>query len=605
MPPVSGRNAGVAAAQQIAQALDIARARYGAGQLREAERICRGVIAQRPQHFAALNLLGRVMAGMGRIEEALGHFHAVATINPNSPIGHINEGTMLAALGRHPDAIACFDKAIALDPKSATALAHRGVALHASGRLQDALDSFDRALAMEPAETEIWTNRAATLHAMLRYEDALASADKALRRDPKNAGALANRGAALLSLDRNEEALESFERAQAIKPNSASLANSRGDALVALSRLDEAVASFNEASRLEPDNIAALLNRGNTLFILGQAEEAFACFRRVQELKPDLAEARLYEGMCRLAAGDYTQGWRQFESRWGLPVFRAARRQFAQPEWLGEADIAGKTILVHAEQGFGDTLQFCRYATLLARTATVILEVPRPLVRLLSTVAGVSRVIALDDPLPDFDAHCPMLSLPLACGTTVETIPGDVPYLRADPAQAASWRKRVSNLPGLKVGLVWSGAPRPGQPTANRIDRRRSTSLDRLAPIAQVPGVSLVSLQKGDAGAQARISASGIAIADWTEELDDFADTAALVEALDLVISVDTSVAHLVGALGKPVWVLNRHDACWRWLRDRTDSPWYPTARLFRQPVPGDWASVVTDVVTALRQLAG
>jgi hypothetical protein len=259
---------------------------------------------------------------------------------------------------------------------------------------------------------------------------------------------------------------------------------------------------------------------------------------------------------------------------------------------------------VYAEQGFGDTLQFCRYVPLLAATARVILEVPKPLLRLLSALPGVSQAVATGDPLPDFDLYCPLVDLPLAFGTTVATIPNQVPYLQADPDQVTLWRQRVEGLPGLRVGMVWSGAPRPELPKVDNVDHRRSIPLKQLAPLGQVPGVSLVSLQKGDRATQAKLPPPSLTIADWTEELDDFAVTAALIEALDLVISVDTSVAHLAGALGKPVWVLSRYDACWRWLRDRTDSPWYPTAKLFRQPVAGDWASVIAEVTIALRRCA-
>jgi hypothetical protein len=305
--------------------------------------------------------------------------------------------------------------------------------------------------------------------------------------------------------------------------------------------------------------------------------------------------------LCRLSLGDFALGWRKYEWRWQQPTVLGSQSDRARPLWLGATDVIGKTILLHAEQGFGDTLQFCRYAPLVARTADVVLEVPRPLLRLLSTLPGVSRIVASGDPLPHFDLHCPLLSLPLAFGTTLADLPNHVPYLRADPVHVTAWRQRLAPLPGIRVGLVWSGNPRLDIPLANRIDRRRSTTLDRLAPLGEIPGVSLVSLQKGDFRAQSTTPPPGLAIADWTDELDDFADTAALIEALDLVISVDTSVVHLAGALGKPVWVLNRYDACWRWLRDRGDSPWYPTARLFRQPTPGDWDGMIAEVVAALR----
>jgi hypothetical protein len=230
--------------------------------------------------------------------------------------------------------------------------------------------------------------------------------------------------------------------------------------------------------------------------------------------------------------------------------------------------------------------------------------VPRPLLRLLSGLPGVAQIVARGEPLPPFDAWIPMLSLPLAFRTTIATIPAAVPYLRADPRQAAAWRDRLAGFSGRKVGLVWAGSPLSPQPPAQAMDRRRSMALRHFAPLAEIDGLCLVSLQKGDAAAQARMPPDGMVLHDWTEELNDYADTAALVEALDLVISVDTSVAHLAGGLGRPVWVLNRYDQCWRWLRDRSDSPWYPTARLFQQSAPGDWDGVIGEVTRALRQLA-
>jgi hypothetical protein len=261
-------------------------------------------------------------------------------------------------------------------------------------------------------------------------------------------------------------------------------------------------------------------------------------------------------------------------------------------------------LLLHAEQGLGDTLQFCRYAPLAAARARVVLEVQAPLARLLSSLPGVSQVIARGEALPAFDAQAPLLSLPRAFGTTIETVPARVPYLAADPDQAAAWGRRLAALPGLKVGLCWAGEPRAGFPELAAIDARRSISLAALAPLAKVAGVSFVSLQKGAPAAQAADPPPPMALFDYTAELADFADTAALVENLDLVISVDTSVAHLAGAMARPVWLLNRFDTCWRWLLDRQDSPWYPTLRLFRQTTPGDWTSVIADLRQALHILA-
>ena len=259
-------------------------------------------------------------------------------------------------------------------------------------------------------------------------------------------------------------------------------------------------------------------------------------------------------------------------------------------------------LLVHSEQGLGDTLQFCRFVPIVAQGAKIVLEVQPPLHRLLADLPGIAEIVAEGDKLPPFDLHCALLSLPRFLGTSLETIPGEVPYLTADPLLVSAWRRRLAGLAGLKIGLVWAGGPRPDEPAESSVDRHRSMPLARLAALAEVEGVSFVSLQKGPPAAQAAQPPPGMVLHDFTAELDDFADTAALVEALDLVISVDTAVAHLAGALGKPVWLLNRFDTCWRWLLGRDDSPWYPTLRQFRQPAAEDWDSVIAAVKAALAQ---
>jgi hypothetical protein len=303
--------------------------------------------------------------------------------------------------------------------------------------------------------------------------------------------------------------------------------------------------------------------------------------------------------------GDLARGWAAYEWRWRTARFAARAGRFAQPPWLGAEAPAGKTILLHAEQGFGDTLQFCRYAApVAARGARVVLEVARPLARLMATLDGVAAVVAEGDELPAFDLHCPLMSLPLAFGTTLETVPPPARLVPV-PERVAAWQLRLAAVEGIRVGLVWAGSSNKTYPEGRAIDRRRSITLDHYLPLAAVAGVSFVSLQKGEAALRGAAPPPGMALLDATDGLADFADTAALVAALDLVISVDTAVAHLAGSLGKPVWILTQFDADWRWLAGRLDSPWYPTARLFRQPEIGDWASVIADVVAALRVCVG
>jgi Glycosyltransferase family 9 (heptosyltransferase) len=307
--------------------------------------------------------------------------------------------------------------------------------------------------------------------------------------------------------------------------------------------------------------------------------------------------------MCRLLIGDLYRGWEKNEWRWETEQIRHGKRSFPQPLWLGSDEIAGKSVLLHAEQGLGDTIQFCRYAPLVAaRGARVILEVQAPLHDLLCTLSRAVQIVSAGDPLPDFDLHCPLLSLPLAFATRLETIPSATPYLSSQEGKTRAWRERLGQHEKPRIGVAWAGNPRKELPGANRIDGQRSIAFDRLAPLFQITTCEFFSLQKGDdAVRQLRDSILRQRVMDYTDDLHDFADTAALIENLDLVISVDTSVAHVAGALGKPFWLLNRYNTCWRWLLDREDSPWYPTARLFRQDATREWDSVVARIATALR----
>jgi hypothetical protein len=336
---------------------------------------------------------------------------------------------------------------------------------------------------------------------------------------------------------------------------------------------------------------------------LRRFDEAHQSFERALALRPDDAEAHFQQAMCRLTVGDLARGWPQYEWRWKAKQFEKGVRDLGAPLWRGGEGIEGRAILLHGEQGLGDTLQFCRYvAPVAARGARVILEVQAGLERLMAGLEGVEAVIPRGAPLPPFDVQTPLLSLPLALGAAPEDHNG--PYLSADPAEAARWAQRLGPRSGLRVGLCWAGGSRPDQPIAHAIDQRRSLPLQAFAPLAGMEGLEIYSLQKGPPAAQLQAIGDGWAgppIVDLTDALEDFADTAALVANLDLVIACDTSTAHLAGALGKPVFILNRFDACWRWLDGRADTPWYPSARLFTQPKAGDWDSVIAEVARAVR----
>jgi tetratricopeptide (TPR) repeat protein len=361
-----------------------------------------------------------------------------------------------------------------------------------------------------------------------------------------------------------------------------------------IGRHDLAAASLDDAIAINPGPAPYHSALGNALRELGRPGEAIASYRKAIALAPDLIDAHYNIATTLLAEGDLQAGWTEFEWRWKTVYMAGSQRTFKQAQWTGEP-ARGQTLLIYAEQGFGDSLQFCRYATLAAkRGLRVILEVQAPLVRLLRTLPGVDQVMALGEPLPDFDVHCPMMSLPLAFATTVETIPGSAAYLRADPMQVAVWQTRLDGMPqrGPRIGLVWAGS---AMLTA---DRRRSINPEKLAPLFRLSGFHFFSVQKSGQAAP-----SDFPLTDYMDEMDDFADTAALIANLDLVISVDTAVAHLAAALGKPVWLLDRFDHDWRWLTGRRDSPWYPTLRLYRQPQRGDWDAVLAEVLHDLDAL--
>lgn len=506
--------------------------------------------------------------------------------------------------GRPNDAEALYRTLLDRDPDHAAALYGLGLLCLQQGRLDDAMRLTQRALARRPGWAEAHGNLGSALMALGRTREAAESFARAVAHNPRLAKAHQDLAAALRAERRYDEAVRHGEQALALSPDLAEAHATIGAALLPLGRFDAALDHATRAVELNPGNLGLYSLLGVVLRSLNRPREAIAAYDRALAIKPDHAEAHWNQSVARLTDGDFEAGWKQFEWRWRNPALGEARRHFTQPRWLGDCSLAGRTVLLHAEQGFGDTIQFARYVPLVAQQAArTVIEVPRPLVRLMSGLAPTVTVVAEGQELPHFDLHCPFMSLPLAFGTRLDTIPADVPYLAARKDQVEAWRRRLAQLRGLRIGLVWAGAPRQAQPASNATDRRRSIALARYARLAAIPGLSFVSLQKGDAAAQTLAPPAGLQIHDWTDGLDDFSDTAALIAALDLVISVDTAVVHLAGALGKPVWMLNRFDTCWRWLLGRNDSPWYPTLRQFRQPAPGDWDLVLEAVARALAGL--
>lgn len=520
------------------------------GDIGPAEQLYRQILNRQPRHAGALHLLGVIHVQRGELAQALATCEAALAINPRHAAAHQTQGDALHDLKRYPEAVAAYDRCLALDPGSFVAWANRGSALLRSRRFGEAVSSYERALGLQ-------------------------GSGGGRTPPPWLANPYLNRGAALQELGKFEAALDSFDRAIAADPT-----------------LAEAHA-----------------NRGCTLDCLGRPEEALSSCERAIALQPHYATAHLNRAMTLLRLGRFPEGWAEYEWRWKNTesVLSRDRRRTSALPWSGREPLAGKTILLQAEQGYGDTLQFCRYARLVReRGAKVVLEVHPALKRLLSGLEGVAQVISRDEPTGAVDLQCPLMSLPLAFGTTLETIPSGQRYLTGDPQLIERWRARLGERRGFRVGLVWSGGFRPNEPEYWAANARRNIELRQLAALDH-PRIEYVSLQKGqpaaaepqELGREGRFPR----LLDQTRELTDFAETAALIEHLDLVISVDTATAHLAAALGKPTWILNRFDGCWRWLLRRSDSPWYPSVRLFRQQTPGVWDDVVREVRDELFRL--
>jgi tetratricopeptide (TPR) repeat protein len=599
------------------------------GLLDEASACYNKVIAFTPNNADAHNNLGNVLRDQGEFDRAVASFHRAIKLRPDYAEAHNNLGNALRDQGLWEEAQGAFQRAIALKPDFAQAYSNLGNVLKDLKQLDAAVTVCRHAIALLPGYAQAHNNLGNALRAQELPDQATAAYRAALALKEDFPEAQKNLGNMLELVGETERATACYRRALQLRPHFAEahwglgqtllemgqLAaaeaacrqaihynpslpdpyNALGNVLLEMGRLDDAASSFQTALDLNPDLAEAHTNLGRVLSEQRRLPEAEGQYRTAIYMKPELAEAHFQLGMLLLTQGNFAAGWPEYEWRWQTAPMRPKGAPLPQPQWRGEA-APGQTLLIRAEQGFGDSLQFCRYAALAAeRGLRVIMEVAPPLTRLMQSVPGVDAVTVRGEALPAFDLYCPMLSLPLVLGTTLDTIPAPTPYLHAAGADIAAWKTRMAGGPAgaLRVGLVWSG----GQ--ATKTDNRRSLPPALLAPLCQVPGVQFFSLQK-DAGPEA----SALPLTDLMAEAQDFADTAALIANLDLVIAVDTAVAHLAAALGKPVWMLDRFDADWRWLTGRRDSPWYPTLRLYRQPSRGDWDTVLAEVMQDLQTLA-
>jgi tetratricopeptide (TPR) repeat protein len=544
-----------------------------------------------PEYFSDL---GRLLHAQNRFEEARKSLDLAIKLAPNSAVAWINLGDLLRAQGQYDEALLTYDHASTLDSTGTDAANKAGTLLLELDRCEEALARFDLSQAISPDQVDVFYYRGDCLSRLERRDEAIEQIGKVIQLKPDFAAAVNKLGVLLYESKRFEEALSTIDSALSLVPDQAELFSNKGSVLKALGRYEDALASYDRAISLKPDFVKAHANRGDCLDEMLGMDEALASYRKALALQPDYPQAHWSLALNRLRVGDFKTGWAEAEWRWKVPGLPIQEREFDCPLWLGAEPIRGKTLFLHSDQGLGDALQFCRYVPLVAAMgARVILGIQEPLRELVSQLGGVSNVVTTVKDLPDFDYHCPLGSLPLAFDTTLETIPSVTPYISAG-SRAKTWKARLTSIDSPQIGLVWSGNP------AHINDCNRSIPLEALLPLLDV-GARFVSLQKDVRPADQAILDQRNDILDLGPELKSFADTAAVVSHLDLVISVDTSVSHLAGALGRPVWILLPYAPDWRWLLHRTDSPWYPTARLFRQSETRHWKTVIGHVCAELR----
>ncbi|HSS12922.1 MAG TPA: tetratricopeptide repeat-containing glycosyltransferase family protein, partial [Rhizomicrobium sp.] len=504
-------------------------------------------------------------------------------------------------VGRSGEAVEQYDRALSAQPGFIDAAISRAAALCAMDRPSEALEGLEPLAGREPGNLFVHYNRSVALAMLERFEEAVLACDAALAVDPNCADAWHNRGVSLFRLQRFAEAVESYDRAIGLASGAAELHINRGGALAALARYPEALAAYDRALALDPNSAYAHFNRGVALTEIKRIEDAIVSYGSALRLAPDYALAEYNRALCLLLLGRLEEGFQGYEARHRLTPQPAL---YPQPLRPGE-DIAGKTLLVRGEQGLGDIIQFSRYIRLLQdKGAKVILSVQPHLVRLLSSLAPKAEIIAWTDVPMAFDHHIALESLPGFFRTRLDTIPASIPYLAAEPARVEKWKQRLGQGDfkerGFKIGIAWRSS-------AGGASIGKTFSPTHFAALSKTPGVRLISLQKDEETAELNDLPSGLTIEqlgpDFDAEADAFVDSAAVMASLDLVISADTGIAHLAGALGRPVWVALKHVPDWRWLLDRADTPWYPTMRLFRQPARGDWPGVFAEMATALREI--
>ena len=540
------------------------RARQAEGQLHPAKALYLEVLAVFPQHIDALEMLAVVNGQLGQLDTSVKLLCQVIELNPNRDSACYYLGYSMCALRQFAAGVECFDKALVLNPVHAQSMCDRARALLELGQFEEALRGFDGAIDLRPRDAQAYSYR----------------------------------GNALLALGRRDDAIASFDQSIAIEPSAAAYLN-RGNACQAIGAFQAAVDSYDRAIVLQQGYAMAHSNRSVSLKHLHRLDEAISSSDRATAIDPSYADAHWNRALTQLLKGDLAQGFAGYQWRWEMDNFKAIRRTFKQPQWLGTQALHGKKLLIHGEQGLGDTIQFSRYAAMAqAAGCHVLYEVEPPLFTLFQSLPGVGTLLLQGDPLPDFDYYCPVMSLPLAFRTDLATVPAASRYLATDKTKLAHWAALLGSKTSPRVGLVWSGSP------THQDDHNRSIGLSMF--LHKLPaGFEYVSLQKDVRESDVAASQGASNLRHFGEQLLDFSDTAALCELMDLVITVDTSVAHLSGALGVPTWVLLPHLPDWRWLLNRRESPWYPSVRLYRQSKAQHWDDVFLAVAKDLFAIGG
>jgi tetratricopeptide (TPR) repeat protein len=608
--------------------LESARQHHRAGRLEEAKTVYLALLEKNPNDLDSLYGLSLALFAIGQSEQALPLIEKVVQLRPERPDFLYNFGVILNSLNRRAEAIAAFRTALCLKPDFAEAIFNLASALHAEGNLPEAIANYGQLLQLNPRHAAGYVNLGNAFISAGNLTDALAAFDRACEIAPHLAEAHYNRANALRALDRAPEAVEAYKEAVRLRPDWFDAWNNLGGVYRNLQQIDLALDAFQKTLALSPDHLGAICNIASIRSLQGDLTEGLRGYRRALEIdpnfsltltsmasalfgigkyaegvealtraiarEPDNAVAHWSLATALLAMGQWQQGWEEFE--WRLKVFKSdLNRGFPQPQWDG-SDISGKTLLLHAEGGHGDAIQFVRFVPMAAQSgAKIILECHPALLELFRQIPGVTQLIPRGEDVPHFDFHCPLLSLPRIFHTTVATIPSQSPYFKAPPDRVEKFRSKLPAGPQLKVGLVWAGRP--------LFADLRTRTIDIFAPLANISNVRFFSFQRGAEAKQK--PPEGMDLIDLTDNIEDFADAAGLLAHLDLFIGVDTAAVHLAGAMGKPVWTLNPLKTDFRWLLDREDTPWYPSMRLFRQPRVGDWQTPISRIVAELRKLVG